>query len=560
VALIASLAQAGITRKELQGLEAGNLIRIEKRLVAEQRLNGTLSKNDVVQIMYVLKNHAPELQEIAGYDGFWSMLTGADATNLDTLRQYDADELERLKHLVSVYFKDDLYNYISVNTASNRWSNLRAIWHYRPFYRSNISGALIDKLASRIHYAIELLNKHPSTNVLKQKLSFLTDEKWFMLLSDIDEKRIKPVVEDFLRYLYSNSSYTKSKSAYFKHVFAALSCYRPNDGSMAAQIVITRLRCLKARGHSLNTRLIVSAVVAMVVTLVIGILIHRSNGEFSSEPVAVVEKDTTDIIKAYHPEADSATDKHGNLLTRNHFWQTDTPLQMYTFAQARMYPINYPFESWKASRLQVNKYANPFTPAIFEKDYRKVMHLNGPIIKLFNQTDKGCIAIAYYNSYFNADSNRYVRLKRRADEKIYAFYIPPQDSIRLDLKMMRLRFYMGSRLARFQAKGYHCPDSLDAKFSKFTPADSVLFSNALAMGYHHYDGTQEKYSLRISQPDEYRYQIYWGGKAINLYRTYSDTSKHKKSEDITQYQPLILDARDPADDQSRYVRSFIGWQ
>jgi hypothetical protein len=55
-----------------------------------------------------------------------------------------------------------------------------------------------------------------------------------------------------------------------------------------------------------------------------------------------------DLIRLYYPEAGDMRDGNGGFMPREYFWLSTSALQMHTFAQARMCPVNYPVASWNA--------------------------------------------------------------------------------------------------------------------------------------------------------------------------------------------------------------------
>jgi hypothetical protein len=191
--------------------------------------------------------------------------------------------------------------------------------------------------------------------------------------------------------------------------------------------------------------------------------------------------------------------------------------------------------------------------------YKKVKH-GGPAINLFNKTDNECVVLAYYNCYYDPEQKQYVPQTQGANEIIYAMYIPPRDSIKLDLKMMRLRFYMGKRLARYKSiDNFKYPDSLDAKFSKFTRTDSMLFSKSFDLN-NHYFAENIVQDLVISQPNKYSYQINWTGNPMWLYGLVklSDDGV-TEADSITYNKPLLLDLRKIKYEQNenKYAKTFM---
>ena len=68
MSLLTSLASAGLSRTEILHFNSENIIRIEKQLIAESRLNQTLSKDDVSRIIRLLQSYPAEIKLVAGYE------------------------------------------------------------------------------------------------------------------------------------------------------------------------------------------------------------------------------------------------------------------------------------------------------------------------------------------------------------------------------------------------------------------------------------------------------------------------------------------------------------
>jgi hypothetical protein len=102
--------------------------------------------------------------------------------------------------------------------------------------------------------------------------------------------------------------------------------------------------------------------------------------------------------------------------------------------------------------------------------------------------------------------------------------------------MTLLRFYMGRSLRGFNTyRNKFYPDSADIKFAKFTPADSMLFSQPFIFN----GGKLKTQSIVISQPSNDSYQLQWTGSG-NLSPFNPHYYRNDQPDSATNKKPLIL--------------------
>jgi hypothetical protein len=525
VAFFKSLAAIGIGRHDLTDVKSLDLIRIEKKLIAEQKLNGTITRNGIDQIIRVLKEHPEELAIIVGYDCLYGILTGVDADVIDTLKRHSKEQIAVMKYLVSVCFNDEIIAYINLNCNANDWNNLRVLMHYGRFLSDDITQVLKHKLTGKLEQSLSVLRKLPPHRDLKKKAECLNDKDFFVLLGETDNLYFMTYIQTLILFIKQSAEYTRH-TTYFENLIERLRSFDVDNHQYSLQISYLKV------SHG-GQQWAVYSVLAVLFAFFCFIFVHVA----SKEPGYVIRTNPVTDKRFIFFNYDSVKEEQR--------------IQMEDFVEARMRPLNYPVASWKNPIPFTHKYRNPFELDIFSTSFDEIRH-GGPGINIFNGTDKECVVIAYYSQYYDFDQLKCKPITWTKAKKIYALYIPPKDSIRIDFRMDLLRFYIGKRLASFNTyQHYIYPDSADYKFSKFTPADSLLFSTAFVFDIQD-DARKQQQTLTITQPSSEKYQIAWVG-AYPLWQFTSFANAQLKNFPDSAYlnKPLIFDLKDPKKAQYR---------
>jgi hypothetical protein len=524
------LLSIGVTIADLSGISEEGRIRIEKKLIAEQRLNQTFAKNDTEQILKVLKDFPDVLREVASYNCFYGILTGYDAEFIDTVKRYSAAENARIQHVVSDYFRDELIEYINLNISANNWNNVRVLLHYRQFLSAGIVKIISVRLEQKIEYALALISKQPQHGTLRSEIGWFNTDEFYQMLGETSNRDfVQPIVK-IIDTIQRNKQYTAG-TAYFDKLLKALYNYDYQNKVLRQVIASAHIKngALKSKTYTLWAIMLIMIVGPFVVV-------------FSTS------SDNSNNENTYTQSGEPGSDLNFGRSTDDSL-RGDQKLKMEHFVEARIYPLNYPIASWKTSKIVTFKYMEPFSLDIFH--HAEDIRNKTDSLVIWNKTGKECVVIAYFKRVYNAVTKKYIANSYNNMLTIYALYIPPGESVSMDFRMQLLRFYMGKRLASFNTyKDHIYPDTGDLKFSKFTSADSMLFSKGFV--FYYADSLKAKRTvLTISQPSVYSYQLSWTGKVpLTQYVGFAGEISGKYLDSAMIDKPLILDSREKMDRQA----------
>ena len=155
------------------------------------------------------------------------------------------------------------------------------------------------------------------------------------------------------------------------------------------------------------------------------------------------------------------------------------------------------------------------------------------------------MVLAYFDRVYIPWKNNYGSDGSLEIHKLYALYIPANDSIKIDFKMYLLRFYMGRDLRSFNTYKHHIYNDLaDVKFRRFTSADSMLFSKAVVF-YDDDNWKGKQQDLIITQPTVDSYKISWTGeRPLYQHADWSASVTNKLPDSATKHKPLIFNLKD----------------
>ncbi|WP_316841277.1 hypothetical protein [Pedobacter gandavensis] len=482
-----SLALIGVSPEQLKTISNDDVVRIEKKLIAEYKLNNSLSKNDIDRIIYILKNYPAEINAICNYEGLYSILAGENSKYEDYRRFLFPKEERRIKELISVHLKEDLISYIEQNFKNKNWRSLIVLSEYKILFEPDIEQLFLNRLESKLKEAVADFNPSPSLS-LRKRMNYLRESDFYELLNRIDAVYFKDYLYEFLNLVEKHLHKTDG-TIYFHKILKAMLFYAPSDRVFQYRLDYVSSKVGNPLLYQWLMFISVFAIPVIFVLMIIGFLGNdrRMDKTKRVNPVAKLNQ--------------GPSKEEEYLIAEQH-------LNMQNFIEARKFAV----QDSDALKLQLPfqpiKYGNPFQLDLFRFDLESIKN-PGKHMNIFNETERECVVLAYFDPIPSTDWPA----NEPEIPRIYALYIPKKDSIQIDLKMSHLRFYMGKNLRNFNNyRGYVYPDSNDYKFSEFIKKDSILFGYKFWItGKDSVLGKQQ--NLVISEPGPEQYKFTWTGKS-----------------------------------------------
>lgn len=514
------LDRIGISRERIMGLTADDILRIEKLLIAEYRLNDSISKQQINDIIELLSSNLNALKAICEYDAFFGILSGQKIHGINHFRRHSVSEIEQIKLVVARFFSEEITYFITINCQGNDLKNLNVLVYYKVFLSRSLIDVLIKKLEGKIDFALAVLIETPPHGTLQKKIKYISRKEFYVLLGDVDRQYFLPHFNRILSFIADYAAYTKH-TVFFDRVINNIYYYDITNINLRNLLSSVNL---KYGGQNW----IIYAFVGAIFAIFFGPILYITN-----QPATPSEK------RNYWE--DQKNDYSGRIM----YLKEKQRMDMENFVEARMHSQYNPQASRKAEVPPAIRYRNPFLSKMFNgvnshiRNGKKNLHI-------FNNTDRECVMIAYFYEKFDQKLQSYIQIEYPEFRRIYALYIPSGDSIKIDYNMRFLRLYMGRRLAGYNTyKGFVYPDSTDFKYSVFSKADSMLFAKGFIISPAD-TLNQKNLNLVISMPSATSYEVSWTGKfPLYLYRYPENYMTQKWPDSATRLKPLILDLKFP---------------
>ncbi|HCR74893.1 MAG TPA: hypothetical protein DIW37_00500 [Chryseobacterium sp.] len=163
-----------------------DIIKAEKLLKAESKLNNRFTINEIEEFLEYIKNQKQNFDHILNLPVIKSIYNDKYPENLKTkpdLRNITESEMAEFREVFTPYVKE----FISVSMRNNQWQNLIYFQH---FYAQFFSVESLDFYKVLLHdkndLIIEGIIKNSSLSFFKENYPFATDRKFYYLQSLVD--------------------------------------------------------------------------------------------------------------------------------------------------------------------------------------------------------------------------------------------------------------------------------------------------------------------------------------------------------------------------------------
>lgn len=163
-----------------------DLIKAEKLLKAESKMNRTFSINEIEEFLDYLKNQKPQFEHVLSLPVIKSIYHDVYPENLNKkpdLSGIPETEIEEFREVFSPYLEE----FISVSIRNNQWQNLISFHH---FYFQFFSPESLDYYKELLHDKNDLIISGITGNadmvIFRKNYPFAVDKKFYYLQSVVD--------------------------------------------------------------------------------------------------------------------------------------------------------------------------------------------------------------------------------------------------------------------------------------------------------------------------------------------------------------------------------------
>jgi len=234
------LKYADLKRDDFQNSGEMEVIRIEKKLKAAQKLNPELSMDAVEKTLNALKSNLKEVKFCYFDDLLYHLFHHLKFKECDFLAFYSIskEDLAKMQVFFTKYLEEDLFAQFRSLFQKNDMEELRRWQQANILFPLNFRFKYHQFLKERLIYIKETLAQLPNYWELKSKIPYSKSKYFFELLGLEEDSQCDEIIYEILRFYSKNSHYTIGRD-FTDCILHAMYNYRPNDNRMQAAILNT---------------------------------------------------------------------------------------------------------------------------------------------------------------------------------------------------------------------------------------------------------------------------------------------------------------------------------
>ncbi|RXR24395.1 hypothetical protein [Flavobacterium stagni] len=401
------------------------IIRIEKQVNVEKRLNPDIDVNVASQLTEALRNYPHTfyfvIQERVLYNFFAGTTYGYDRFQTPV----EADNWHEIQIFFEKYLLTDLSFFLEQKIADNQFDAVKEIMEYSHFFPEEFLLTLQRKAIQKIEFAVNQLMNPASTS---SHIDYCKTSSFFNFLSqltspEMDEK-VKILLNRVVDIYNSNNQHPQAGS-----IMVAMASYRPFDEDLEETLLGNR-NVVLGKSHSKKSYFSSFSWktfgIILIILLKIAFAANRCSGSSSStyEP--------TNQLETTVEEAPPTTDRY---YTDMHFKIDSFKVFLTHFDPAKITQVK-PIEKIVTSSNPFTTFYNDQVSSAGDERFQRIQNkTNYDVIVLEN--------VIVYDS---------IKMPAKA------FYIKANESFQLntsDYNKRILNFYVGRNLASFQDPSRH---------------------------------------------------------------------------------------------------------
>lgn len=224
------LKKLDIDSSRFSELTPEEIIRIEKQINIEKRLNPDLDNNTVVNLINAIKNDAKSLGFVYHHPFFRKLFLNENLANISHIPDENVVEEADVKHFLNQYLIDDLTRYFEEKYSANSFQNILELLKYQSFLPEEFLLSVKRKIYLRIDYAI--LNLKELKYDAQKNVDYISYKSFFDVLSKINSSETDSKVSDLLSVVVDLYNDRKT-NAFIKNALVAITNYEAIDSELA---------------------------------------------------------------------------------------------------------------------------------------------------------------------------------------------------------------------------------------------------------------------------------------------------------------------------------------
>lgn len=202
-----------------------DLIKAEKLLKAQQKIDSEFSLNDIENFIEFYKDNGNKYEAILQDENLQKILKNEDF-KIDSSQNNISSHSSSLHEDFGNDYEENILNYIQLNIKNNNWKNLRIFYkNYFPIISYENKDLLIDSITTKNNLVRGTIPYTDQYHLLLNQYKHSVDRDFYGLQSDIDSAYFNEEILDINNDLANHQHTTQQNKVFLGKIFVALASF-----------------------------------------------------------------------------------------------------------------------------------------------------------------------------------------------------------------------------------------------------------------------------------------------------------------------------------------------
>ena len=186
------------------GENSSDLIKAEKILKAQQKIDSEFSLNDIENFVTFFKENGNKFNILFEDENLLNIFKNEDF-KINSSHNSIFPNIMKITSEFRIFCEEPMKRYIQINIQNNHWENLRIFYkNYFPVISPLTKEFLIENLTQKNNLIITNLDRYENYVYFENQYKFVRDEHFFALQSDVDSQKFYPEIAEIVNNLVQN--------------------------------------------------------------------------------------------------------------------------------------------------------------------------------------------------------------------------------------------------------------------------------------------------------------------------------------------------------------------
>lgn len=159
-------------------------IRVEKKLMLQTKLDASISKNDIEEIVGMLKNYSEELNYLRNEKNLVNFLNQKTFEKNEITNLFEGEETDKINRFIELNFEHAFKDSISFYFKKNQFKEPLILSNYNGLFSLDFQNYIDELIFEKLEFGIEMLQTDLDEQIIEKRLSYLNSTDFFKLLDE----------------------------------------------------------------------------------------------------------------------------------------------------------------------------------------------------------------------------------------------------------------------------------------------------------------------------------------------------------------------------------------